>query len=561
MTSDKTPHSKPWLKLYPQSFQWDEAAWRKPVYALLDQTVRQFGAGNAMNFMGKVYTWREIHELSCRFAKSLQDLGVGAQSRIGICLPNTPYFLAAFYGILRTGATVVHINPLYPERELAHIIEDSGIDILVTLDLKITHEKMLVMLQQTRLNQIIICPFADALPFPKDLLFSLLKRKDISSIPNDDKHIPWSRMVDNDGRYEVMDVKPDDIALLQYTGGTTGTPKGAMLTHANVVANVEQAALWFYNVKPGQDKMLGVIPFFHVFAMTAVMNLAVRFGLEIIALPRFDLEQTLQAITKHKPTVFPAVPAIFNAINHHAHLGDHDLSSLRYCVSGGASLPVETKKSFESKTGCILVEGYGLTEASPVVCVNPLWAENKAGSIGLPFPGTDISLRDPETLKEVDKGESGELWVKGAQVMKGYWRKPDETAKIFHDGWLRTGDIATMDDEGYVFIVDRLKDMIITNGYNVYPRNVEEVIYLHPAVEECIVAGIPDEARGEIVKAWIKLKDGASLTQDKLKEFVKDKLSPMEIPKVIEFRNQPLPKTMIGKLSKKDLLEQEKAKK
>ncbi|MBI1326783.1 MAG: AMP-binding protein [Alphaproteobacteria bacterium] len=559
MISNSSSSSRPWLNLYPPEFKWSAAEWRRPVYSLLDEIVKKYGSSSAMDFMGNTTSWREIHKLSCQLARGLQDLGMGRGTRIGICLPNTPYFLAAYYGILRTGATAVHINPLYPERELAHIIEDSGIDVLITLDLKFIHDKMLVMLQQTRLNQIIVCPMADALPLKKKILFSLFKSSELARIPNDDKHLPWERMIDNNGHYEYVDVAPDDIALLQYTGGTTGAPKGAMLTHANIVANTEQAALWFYNVHPGQDKMLGVIPFFHVFAMTAVMNLAVRFGLEIIALPRFDLEQTLDTITKEKPTVFPAVPAIFNAINH-ADLKGHDLSSLRYCVSGGASLPVETKKSFEGKTGCILVEGYGLTEASPVVCVNPLWAENKPGSIGLPLPETDVSLRDPETLKEMAKGERGELWVKGPQIMKGYWRKPEDTEKTFHDGWLRTGDIAIIDEQGYVFIVDRLKDMIITNGYNVYPRNVEEVIYLHPAVEECVVAGIPDESRGEIVKAWIKLKDGASLTQDKLKEFMKDKLSPMEIPKLIEIRNQPLPKTMIGKLSKKDLLAEEKQK-
>ena len=354
--------------------------------------------------------------------------------------------------------------------------------------------------------------------------------------------------------------RKNDIALYQYTGGTTGTPKGAMLTHANIVANTEQAAMWL-GCEEGEDKMLGVLPFFHVFAMTAVMNISVRKAMEIVALPRFELDQALKLIHTKKPTVFPGVPAIFNGINNHKKLSKFDLSSIKYCISGGAPLPVEVKKKFEEKTGGILVEGYGLTESSPVVCCNPREGLNKAGSIGLPFPQTIVDIVDPETGQEVPMGERGELCARGPQVMKGYWNRPDETAATIKGGRLHTGDIAIMDEDGYFFIVDRIKDLIITNGYNVYPRNVEEAIYLHPSVEECIVAGLPDKQRGEIVKAWIKCRDGRSLTAEDLKTFLKDKLSPMELPKRIEFREEPLPKTMIGKLSRKDIVEEELAKK
>lgn len=304
--------------------------------------------------------------------------------------------------------------------------------------------------------------------------------------------------------------------------------------------------------------MLGVLPFFHVFAMTTVMNFSVRNALEIVALPRFELEATLKTIDKKKPHYMPAVPAIYNAINNYKKLDKFNIKSLRACISGGAPLPVEVKKTFENITGCIVVEGYGLTESSPVVSANPLTGENKAGSIGLPLPCTSVEIINPDDKETRMKlGERGELCVRGPQVMKGYWNKPEDTAQVLKDGLLYTGDVAVMDEQGYIFIVDRLKDMIITNGYNVYPRNVEEAIYAHDAVEECIVAGLPDSARGEVVKAWVKLKDGRNLSSEDLRTFLKERISPMETPRQIEFRTEPLPKTMIGKLSRKDIVAQE----
>jgi long-chain acyl-CoA synthetase len=434
---------------------------------------------------------------------------------------------------------------------------------MVTLDLAALYPKVDALLANSRLRKMVICPFASMLPFPKNLLFPLVKKGDVAKTENDERHIHLRDLLANDGKPEKVAIDPlEDVALLQYTGGTTGVPKGAMLTHANVHANVEQAFNWFFKAQPGKDKMLGVLPFFHVFAMTAVMNLSVRAGFEIIAVPRFDLEQTLHIIDKKKPTYFPAVPAIYNGINHHARIKDFDLTSLRYCVSGGAPLPVEVKKAFEANTGCVVVEGYGLTESSPIVCVNPIEGENKPGSIGLPLQDTLVELVDPESGEIVtEPGRSGELCVTGPQVMKGYWMKPEDSAAVLKNGRLHTGDVATMDAQGYVFIVDRIKDMIITNGYKVYPRHVEEAIYLNPAVEECIVAGLPDAARGEIVKAWVKPKEGASLTADQLKQFLEDKISKIEMPRQVEIRTEPLPKTMVGKLSRKDILAQEKAKK
>jgi long-chain acyl-CoA synthetase len=530
-----------------------------PLHTLLETAGRTYADRPAMDFLGRKWTWGEIAALSVRMARGLQDMGVAKGDRVGLFLPNTPYYLIAYFAIARAGGVVVNYNPLYAERELAHQIEDSGTRFMVTVDLEMMCAKLERMLHTTCLEKVVLCNFAKALPFPKNLLFHVFKSGEIARKFHDDRTMRFEDLVDHEDAPVSVSIDPVvDVALLQYTGGTTGVPKGAMLTHANIVANAVQCRKWFADARPGQDRMLGVLPFFHVFAMTAVMNLSVLNGFEIIALPRFDIREILRAISWKKPHYFPAVPAICNAINTFEGLGTYNLSSLRYVVSGGAPLPQEIRRSFEKKTGCSIVEGYGLTEASPVVCVNPVGAGNCPGSIGLPLPWTElrlVSLADGRTL--AGTGERGELCVQGPQVMAGYWNRPDETQKVLIDGWLHTGDIATIDAQGYAFIVDRLKDLIITNGYNVYPRNVEEAIHMHPGIEECIVAGLPDPARGEIVKAWIKLKPGRRMGAEDVREFLMDKLSPIEIPRTIEFRDAPLPRTLIGKLSRKDVLAQE----
>ncbi|MBU0799760.1 MAG: long-chain fatty acid--CoA ligase [Alphaproteobacteria bacterium] len=555
--------SYPWIKSYPPGLDWAQDIPVRPVYEILDQTVRDYGDRPGMDFMGKKQKWGDLGDQVNRMAKGLQGMGVGKGTRVGLFLPNCPFYLISYYAILKAGGTVVNLNPLYAKKELMHLVEDSSAEIVVTANLAMLYDKIHEVLHETNLRKLVMCRFASALPFPKSILFPLVKRKDIAKIQHAGEQIWFDDLLNNDGRPTPVAIDPhEDIAVLQYTGGTTGVPKGAMLTHANISANVEQSAMWFPGKKPGEEKMLGVLPFFHVFAMTAVMNMSVRNAFELITIPRFELDATLKLIASHKPHYFPAVPAIYNAINNHPKLADFDLKSLRYCVSGGAPLPVEVKKTFEKNTGCVVVEGYGLTESSPVVCANPIVGENKPGSIGMPLPGTVVEIIDAEDkTTRVKPGERGELCVRGPQVMKGYLNKPDDSASVLKDGVLYTGDVAIMDDEGYVFIVDRIKDMIITNGYKVYPRNVEEAIYQHTAVEECIVAGIKDESRGEIVKAWVKPKAGQSVSSDALKDFLKDKISPMEIPRQVEIRTEPLPKTMIGKLSRKDILEQEAAKK
>jgi len=562
-TSDLNSHAGAWLNHYPPSVKWDAPIPVAPVYQMLYDTAAHYGSRPAFDFMDKKWTWSDVARDVDHFAKGLQEQGIGKGSKVGLFLPNCYCYLVSYYAVLRAGATVVNYNPLYVNKELQHQIEDSETDYMITLDLKILFDKAQDMLNTTRLKNIILFRFTEMLPFPKNMLFKIVKGKELAEIPNPDEYLWASKIMKNDGKPAAVTINPqEDIAVLQYTGGTTGVPKGAMLTHANVTANTEQAALWLNSGKYGTEKMLGVIPFFHVFAMTAVMNFSVRCAFEIIATPRFDLEMTLKIINKKRPHYLPAVPAIYNAINNHPKLQNYDLSSLRYCISGGAPLPVEVKKAFEKNTGCTVVEGYGLTESSPIVCVNPLEGANKPASIGMPVPGTIVEIINPDDkVTPVKPGEKGELCVRGPQVMKGYWKKPKETQDVLRDGRLYTGDIAMMDEQGYVFIVDRIKDMIITNGYNVYPRNVEEAIYLYDGVEECIVAGVLDDARGEIVKAWVKPKAGYTIKPEELKLFLKDQLSPMELPRQIEIRDKPLPKTMIGKLSRKDMIAEDKANK
>lgn len=552
----------PWLKSYDKAIDWFQPLHARPVYSLLDDAAHLYGDRPGFDFFGKKSRWSDIAKLANKFAAGLQKQGLSKGDRVGLFMPNCLYYLVAYYGVLKAGGVVVNLNPLYAERELIHLVKDSGAVFIVTLDLALMTAKADVLLKETQVSKIIQCDFASSLPSTKNILFRIFKSGERKPLKKSASVVFFKDVTSNNGKVTEVSIDPvNDVAVLQYTGGTTGLPKGAMLTHYNVYANAVQSLSWFPDAQRGNQKMLGVLPFFHVFAMTAIMNLSVLAGFEIIAVPRFNLDDTLKIIHKKKPHFFPAVPAIYNGVNHHPNIKDYDLSSLKYCVSGGAPLPAEVKKNFEKITGCVVVEGYGLSESSPVVCINPTHGDNKAGSIGLPVPGTIVEIISTEDkTSPVPQGGRGELCVRGPQVMKGYWNKPEDTAAVLKNGRLHTGDVAVMDAEGYFYIVDRIKDMIITNGYNVYPRNVEEAIYAHPAVEECIVAGLPDEQRGEIVKAWIKLKSGAPLSEEELRKFLADKISKMEIPKIVEFRDKPLPKTMIGKLSKKDVLAEEKSK-
>ncbi len=552
-----------WIPSYAPGVRWDAEIPAYPLHELLDRARAKYGRKRAFDFLGKSYSWDDLGQAADHVARGLQERGFMKGGRVALMLPNCPFYPVLYYGILKAGGVVVNLNPLYSQRDIKHHIEDSGATYLVTTDLEPMFSKAASVLTQTRLENVIVCRFSDVLPFPKNLLFPLVKWKEISSEAHAGDYLAFDDLVHNDGKPTPIAIDPHaDVALLQYTGGTTGIPKAAALTHANISANCEQACMWLSGAREGEGKMLAVIPFFHVFSMTACLNFAVRLGMEIIATPRFDIDETLAIIGKKKPTIFPAVPAIYNAISHKAAHTKYDLRSIQFCVSGGAPLPPEVKKSFEELTGAVVVEGYGLSESSPVVCVNPTEGKNKPGSIGLPVPGTIveiISLEDGVT--PVPLGEKGELCVRGPQVMKEYWHKPEETAQVLKGGRLHTGDVATMDADGYVSIVDRIKDMIIVNGFKVYPRNVEDVVYQFDGVGECIVAGVPDAARGEIVKAWVYPKDGKTIDVDGLRAYLKAELAPIEVPKTIELRAEPLPKTLLGKPSRKDLLAQEAAKK
>ena len=553
--------SPPWLKRYPEGVDWRMPLNVAPIYTLLDDTVARFGNLTCTNFLGKKLTYTEIGALVDRTTAALQRHGVGKGTKVGLFLPNSPTFIIYFFAVLKAGGTVVNYNPLYTVRELADQVEDSDTDLMVTFDLKVLFEKVDALLQSGTLPRAIFCSFAAALPATKAVLFRLFKSKEIANplaSPERERIVLEADLLSGADKPRPVTIDPlNDIAVLQYTGGTTGTPKGAMLTHANVYVNVQQVSAWAPELISGEERVLGLLPFFHVFALTVVMNFGIAKAAEIVIMPRFSLDEALRLITKTKLTMMPGVPTLFNAIMNHPKIENFDLSSLKFCLSGGAALPVEVKQKFEAITGCKVVEGYGLSETSPVATCNPLEGPVKPGSIGLPLPGTILSLRDlSDRTKEVPQGEKGEICIKGPQVMLGYYKRPEETADQFAGEFLRTGDVARMDEEGFFFIEDRIKDLIICSGFNVYPRRIEEAIYEHAAVEEVTVIGISDERRGEAPKAFIKLKEGMTAAEEHIIEHLRPLISKIEMPAVIEFRNA-LPKTIIGKLSKKELKAEE----
>jgi long-chain acyl-CoA synthetase len=553
--------SHPWLASYPANVDWHAKIPVKPLHALLDEAVARFSDRCCIDFLDKRYSYREIGALANRAAKGLAKLGVRQGTKVGLFLPNCPYAVIFYFAILKAGGTVVNFNPLYAERELIHQIQDSDTEFMVTLDLKALCDKLLPLMAKTGLKKVIVCSMAAILPFPKNILFPVAKRKEIARLAGNHQTVSFDEIVDNDGVVAPVAIDPEtEIALLQYTGGTTGVPKGAMLTHANAVANAVQLRLWAPGLGAQPEKILGVLPLFHVFAMTVVMNHGLLLGAEMILLPRYELRQLLKTIEKKKPSVFVGVPTLYAAVNNAKETQSTNLRSLKYCISGGAPLPLEVKHRFEALTGCVLVEGYGLSETAPVATCNPFLGENRAGSIGLPMPGTTVEIVAIDGSDRVlPTGERGEVCIRGPQVMQGYWKKPEESAKALKGGRFHSGDIGYIDAEGYIYIVDRLKEMILCGGYNVYPRNVEEAIYMHPAVAECAVIGVADSYRGQTVKAFVVLREGQSLSKDALCEFLKDKLSPIEMPKQIEFR-AGLPKTAIGKILKKQLVAEEGAK-
>ncbi|WP_338470449.1 AMP-binding protein [Niallia sp. XMNu-256] len=553
---------KPWLQLYPEEIPPHLQYCEQPLHAFLKESASEFPNKVAVHFLGKEYTFQYLYQAAERLAVYLQDIGLVKGDRVAIMLPNVPQAVICFYGVLMAGGIVVQTNPLYTERELQYQMKDSEAKIIITLD--ILFPRVSKIKSQTSLQHVIVTAIKDFLPFPKNLIYPFIQKKQYGIVVNV-KHEGQNHLLNEILKrkkralleYEIK--FDEDIALIQYTGGTTGWPKGAMLTHKNLVTNGTMCSAWLYKCKKGEEIILGVIPFFHVYGLTTLMVYAIMQANKMVLMPKFDAETTLKTIHKQKPTLFPGAPTIYIALLNHPKLSKYDLSSIDSCLSGSAALPIEVQQKFEDTTGGKLVEGYGLTEASPVTHANFLWGQRVKGSIGVPWPDTDAVIFSLHNEEILPAGEIGEIAVKGPQIMKGYWNHPQETNRIFRDDWLLTGDLGYMDEKGYFYVVDRKKDMIIAGGFNIYPREVEEVLYEHQAIQEVVVAGIPDPYRGETVKAYIVLKEGHHVTEEELDEFSRRHLASYKVPRVYEFRSE-LPKTVIGKILRRVLIDEEIAK-
>jgi long-chain acyl-CoA synthetase len=557
--------SAPWLAHYPQHIDKNEIFRPSAVPDLLDRTVARHAARPATQFLGASLTYGDLGRQVDRAAKGLQSIGVKKGVKVGLFLPNCPTFIIYYFAILKAGGTVVNYNPLYTIDELSFQVRDSDTEIMITLDLKLLFDKVEPLLAAGTLKRAVVASFVTLLPASKSVMFRLFRGREQARIAQSAVVAQVSlaaTLEDNDGAFVPVIIDPStDIAVLQYTGGTTGTPKGAMLSHGNLTVNVQQSTAWTRHLaRDGAERILGILPLFHVFAMTGIMNYGIALGAEIILMPRFVLDDAIALIAKARPTIMPAVPTIFGAIMNHKNAKTLDLHSLKICLSGGAPLAAEIKKGFEALTGAQVIEAYGLSETSPGATANPVDGRAKAGSIGQPLPGTMISIREVgNPAREVPLGQPGEICIKGPQVMMGYYKQPQATAETFIGDYFRTGDVGYLDPEGFIFIVDRIKDMIICSGFKVYPRHLEERIYEHPAVEEVTVIGIKDAYRGEAPKAFIKLRAGQTATAEDIRKHLETRLSKIEMPAEIEFRIE-LPKTMIGKLSKKELKAEEQAK-
>ena len=561
-------NTQPWLKSYPPGARWDAPIEFCPVQGILETAAKRFGPLPAVQFMDKRISYAELEALANRAAAGFQKLGVGPGVHVALYLPNTPHYPIAFFGVLKAGGTVVNISPLESLLGLEFKIEDSETDILVTLDLAAVYPQAEKLLASTRLKKLVVGAFPEFAAAPGPVKAFMMAQGLLAEVPSDERHVAFRDLIDNDGRYQAHPVgdPAEALAVIQYTGGTTGAPKGAMLTHANLTAACAQYMETATRTDPpamveGEERTLCVLPLFHIYALSAVLILGLRQGAEIILHPRFDPAAVAKDIALKKVTVFPGVPTMHVALLNLPDIDKYDLRSLKFCASGGAPLPVAVQQKFEGVTGARLTEGWGMSETSPAGTFTPRVGPGRPGSCGLPMPRIEMKFIDAaDPTRDLALGERGEICVKGPNVMKGYWKKPEATAAAMTaDGFFRTGDVGYMDEDGFVFIVDRTKDMLLVGGFNVYPRTIEEAIYKHPSVEEVSVIGVPDEYKGEIPKAFVKLKAGAPpLTFDDLKAFLKDRLGKHEMIGALEIRDA-LPKTAVGKISKKGLRESERA--
>ena len=554
---------KPWLKSYEPQVPATLEYPNRPLQDNLAESARKHPDATATIFMDAKLSYAQLDALVDRFAAALQGLGVKKGDRVAIFSANCPQYVIGYYGALRAGAIVVAFNPVYVAREVEHQLKDSGAETMLVMS------RMYPIVKQVRANtalkHVIVTNIKEYFPPLLKLLFTLAKEKhegDRQDISGDANTYWFQDLISKaPAKPEPVEVEPSDTAVLLYTGGTTGVPKGAELAHSNMMANAVACRAWLHDTQEAKEVVLTALPLYHSYGMTTCMNFGIYAASAMLLVPNpRDIPGMMKMINKHHPTLFPGVPTMYVAFNNFPDIAKYDVRSIRACLSGAAGLPVEVQTRFQELTGGRLVEGFGLSEASPVTHANPVFGKNKVGTIGVPWPDTEAKIVDLETgTKEVPLGEPGELIIRGPQVMKGYWNMPKETAIALREGWLYTGDIATIDEEGYFKIVDRKKDMIIASGFNIYPRDVEEVLYQHPKVKEVVVAGIPDPYRGETVKAYIVLKEGETATEEEIIEFCRANLAKYKVPRMVEFRTE-LPKTIVGKMLRRVLVEEEKKK-
>jgi long-chain acyl-CoA synthetase len=549
---------RPWLKHYGAEVPAHLSYPQVPLHQLLIDSARRFPRHSALEFYGRRISYRELNELTDRFASALIDLGLKKGDRMAIMLPNIPQTVIGYFGALKAGVCVVQTNPLYVAQELTTQLTDAGAETVLALDL--FYPRIQEVMQRIPLKRVILTGVKDYLPWLKRLLYPLKARREKQTISVE--RVPpiydfaWL-MKQASSSHPQPTISADDIALLQYTGGTTGIPKGVMLTHRSLVANAMQCRHWLYGLREGEERFLGVLPFFHVYGMTACQNLVVLLGASVVLLPRFQTEEVLKTVTKRRITAFPGIPSMFSAMSNHPRMADYDLRSVRFCITGAGPLYADVRARFEKASGAHLVEGYGLTEAAPVTHCTPIDGQAELRCIGLPVPDTDARVVDCNNRDRVlPPGDVGELQVKGPQVMQGYWNHPEETAAVLHNGWLSTGDMVSMDGRGFFYIHDRKKDMIKSGGENVYPREVDECLMRHPKVKEACVVGIPQDLRGERIKAFVVLKEDQEATPAEILEHCRQHLAKFKVPKQVEFRKE-LPKTLVGKVLRRALLEDE----
>ncbi|ETT82545.1 AMP-binding protein [Viridibacillus sp. FSL R5-0477] len=550
-----------WLSNYPDNIPTSLEYETIPLQQYLTRASSKTPSKVAIHFMGKDITYKELYESSLKFANYLVSIGIEKGDRVAIMLPNCPQGVIGYFGVLYAGGIVVQTNPLYTEREIEYQMKDSGAKVILSLD--ILYPRIAKIMKDTHLEHVIITAIKDYLPFPKNLIYPFIQKKQY------DFKVTVEHSGSNHLFTEIIRVSTiesivlnfnieEDIALLQYTGGTTGYPKGVMLTHKNLIANVQMCSVWMSECIPGEEVIMGVLPFFHVYGMTTVLLLSVMRGDKMVLLPKFDVETTLKTIQKQKTTLFPGAPTLYIGLLNHPDIAKYNLSSIKACMSGSAPLPIEVQEKFEKITGGKLVEGYGLTETSPVTHCNFIWHNERVkGSVGVPWPNTDAAILQVDSTEPLPIGEIGEIAVKGPQVMKGYWNRPEDTEMAMRDGWLLTGDLGYMDDKGYFYVVDRKKDIIIAGGFNIYPREIEEVLYEHEAVQECVALGVPDPYRGETVKAFIVLKEGMKATEEEFNTYCRENLAAFKVPRIYEFRDE-LPKTAVGKILRRTLQDEDK---